>query len=490
MNRSAGGRRMRSTVDRDGSHAAGDPVATKAEARAAAGLWRAGATVLDTGIPGAGAVTEAVLYRAAHDARAAKLHRGAAAAIRVAEHLRSATTAAPTFRLDDLVRDLRELLSVAHRLRQPGATVGTQLRGTARREYRAMGGAQLYGLCVEPIATASGYGGAATLLGDEAGQVWQVSTVVPGGGGAGQVDVAELARFSATTPVSIGDVRLTHADLAREGMLAAQLAVSADGRISGGRGTQAVRAEGGSWFAPPLDTFWQVPWSEQIERYLRARELSPIDRPAVKGLVFVDATLAGAAAGGVVLATAHTNLLAVAAHESPQLAYVDNLRRLAEVSGAAVRLIARPVGRRRVAPIALAASWLPENYRGHVDLGLEWLRGSDLPGDAAPTRVSWELPDDTAPLHPLRRRVERIVEGGRAAATGDAGETERMGQFLPYAAALARRLEATSRPCRDAYGRLATESEAEDFTRAWLAAATYVATALRAAERDDWRGGS
>ncbi len=490
MIRPPGARRARSIVDSNGSRAGGDPVTSKAEARAATGLWQAGATVLDTGIPGAGAVTEAVLYRAAHDARAAKLHRGAAAAIRVVEHLRAATTDSPAFRLDDLVRELRELLSVAHRLRQTGATVGAQLRGTARRDYRAMGGARLYGLCVEPIATASGYGGAATLLGDEAGQVWQVSTVVPGGGGAGQVDVAELARFSASMPVSVGDVRLTHADLARAGMLAAQLSVSADGRISTGRGTEAVRAEGGSWFAPPLAGFWQVPWSEQIERYLQARERPPTDRPAVAGLVFVDATLAGAAAGGVVLAARQTCLLAVAAHESPQLAYVDNLRRLGEVSGAAVRVIARPVGRRRVAPIALSASWLPDSYRGHVDLGLQWLRAVDLPSDAAATRGSWELPDDTAPLHPLRRRVERIVEGGRAAATGDAGETERMGQFLPYAAALARRLEATSRLRRDAYGRVATESEAEDFARAWLAAATYVATALRAAEHDDWLGRS
>jgi len=469
------------------SSASAGSVVTRAEARAAAGLWRAGASVLDTGIPGAGAVTGAALLRAAHEARAAKLHRGAAAAIRVAEHLRSATTSQPTFRLDDLVRDQRELLAVAHRLRVAGATVRADSRGTARREYRVATGGRLLGLCVEPIATVSGYGGAVTLLADEEGAVWQVSTVVPGGADARLADVAELARFSASTPVSVGEVRLTHADLARAGMLATQLSVSADGRIGTGRGTQAVRAEGGSWFTPPLDALWQVPWAEQIERYLNARDLPAIDRPAVTGLVFLDATLAGAAAGGVVLAGAEQTVLAVAAHESPQLAYVDNLRLLAGANGAAVRVIARPVGRRRVAPIALSASWLPAGHGGHIDLGLGWLRRADLPPSGPQTVGSWELPDDTPPLHPLWRRVERVVEGGRAAGTGDPAEIERMHVLLPYAAELARRLEGSRRPRRDAFGRVAAS---DDFARAWLAAATYVATALRAAERDDWLGRS
>jgi hypothetical protein len=135
----------------------------------------------------------------------------------------------------------------------------------------------------------------------------------------------------------------------------------------------------------------------------------------------------------------------------------------------------------------MAAPWLPPGHGGHVDLGLGWLRRADLPETGPPAAGSWELPDDTPPLHPLRRRVERVVEGGRAAGTGDTTEIERMRAVLPQAAHLAQRLESTRRAQRDPFGRVA---ESDEFARAWLAAATYVSAALRAAERDDWLGRS
>src|SRR6266540_3553228 len=66
------------------------PPVTPVEAAAATALWDAAVAVLLTGIPGAGAVPQAVLLRAAHEARGARLPRGASAAIRVVEHLRAA----------------------------------------------------------------------------------------------------------------------------------------------------------------------------------------------------------------------------------------------------------------------------------------------------------------------------------------------------------------------------------------------------------------
>ncbi len=467
-----------------------------AETRAADALWRAAASVLETGIPGAGAVTQASLLRAAHDARAVKLHRGAAAAIGVVEHLRAAATEDPSFRLADLVGDLRDLLSVAHRLRQRDARIGSELRGTARREYRVAPGARLYGLCVEPVATASGYAGAVTLLADATGTVWQVSTVVPGG--------PEVARFAARRPVSVGEVRLNHTDLGREGLLANQVSASADGRIGSGKGTSAVAANGVTWVQPPLDMFWQAPWEEQVDRYLAARELPPAQRPTVAGLLFVDATVLGAAGAGVALLAGGRELTAVAAHDSPELTYVDNLRLLARVPGAAVRVVARPVGRRRLAPIAFAAPWLPPSAGGHVDLGLDRLRRTDLPGVGETAAAPARSEDQPPPVHPLRRQLERAVEGGRAAVPGDPREVERLRAALPYAAELASRLEAASRPRRDAFGRVmgasrlapddhdrpthapSADDPAHDLARAWLAAATYLHGALRSAERDGW----
>jgi len=455
---------------------------TPAQARAASGLWRAGASVLETGIPGAGDVTRAALLRAEHAARAAGLHRGAAAAVRVVEHLRAAASEDPAFRLADLVAALRELLGLAYRLSQPGAVAGPDLRGVARREYRRSDGARLFGLCVEPIATASGYAGAVTLLADDQGSVWQVSTVVPG--------TPEIARVAARRPVSVGEVRLKHTELGRAGLLAATLLASADGRISSGRDTVAVHAEGVTWWQPPLSALWERPWAEQIERYLAGLEEPPAQRPAVAGLLFLDAVVMGTSGGGVGLAVGERRMVAVAAHESPELSYVDNLRLLAQAVGAPVRLVARPAGRGRLAPIAFAAGWLPEPYGGHVDLGLDRLRRSAMPArrDAVVPGAGSGTPPP--PLHPLRRRLERAVEGGRPAVPGDPAELDQLAATLPRAAELARRLEAASRPRRDAFGRI-LQSTVDDggFAEAWLAGATYVHAALRSAERDDWLGG-
>lgn len=99
--------------------------------------------------------------------------------------------------------------------------------------------------------------------------------------------------------------------------------------------------------------------------------------------------------------------------------------------------------------------------------------------------LRWELPDDTLPVHPLRRRVERAVEGGRTAVPGGAREVERLRAVLPRAAELSLRLENASRPGRDAFGRVVADASG-DFAAAWLACATYVAAALRSAEHDDW----
>ena len=470
---------------------AGDGVVSAAEAGAAGTLWRAAGAVLRSGIPAAGAVTRAALLHGAHEARAVGLHRAAASAIRVAEHLRAANEEDPSFRLGELVAALRDLLTVAHALREPGRIVHRGLRGTARREYREVAGARLYGLCVEPIVTASGYGGVSTLLVSEAGEVWQVSDVMPG---AAQSDdrlasVADIARLKARTPVTIGEVRLSHRDLARAGLLATRLRASADGRISSGRGVEAVRADGAGWFDPPLAGLWRQPWAEQIDRYHDCLDRPASERPAGAGLLYLDATIEGTAPGGVVVDGPGGPLLAVAAHDSPRLTYVDNLRLLGAFAiGARVRLLARPAGRRRVAPIGLAATWLPPSYRGHVELGLEPLHRAHLPspeGGEPATRVGWRLADESLPLHPLRRRVERAVEGGRSAIAGDAAELSRLATTLPHAAELARRLEAASRTARDWLGRVTATGD-EELTRAWLAAATYVHAALRSAERDDW----
>jgi hypothetical protein len=443
-----------------------DPV-TPGEVAAAQALWDAGAAVLATGIPGAGAVPQAVLLRAAHQARAARLPRGAGAAIRVVEHLRAAYREDPGFRLADLVADLRDLLLVAHGLRS-----GRPLRGVARREYHLVGARRLYGLCAEPVATASGYAGVAVHLVDEAGQFWQVADVLPGG--------IERAAHAPDTPVAVGEARLSHRELGRAGLLATELRASADGRISTGRAVRAVAARGVGWDEPPLAALWQVPVPDQVTRYHAALDLPATERPAGYDLVFLTGRIAGATRVGVLLATGTAAVVAVSPHDSPVLPYVDNLRLLATAVGAEVKLVGRFAGGGRVA--ALAVAW---DDTGHADLGIDRLRRAEVPAPGVPPEV-WEPADEPPPLHLLGRRVERGVEGGRATVPGDSRDADRLrASALPAAADLVDRLDEACRVTRDAFGR-AVAAESEPFARAWLAAAVYLTATARSLEIERW----
>ena len=94
------------------------------EVAAAGGLWAAGSAVLTRGVAGAGAVQQAVLLRAAHEARSLGLHRASTAAIRVVQAARAAHADDPAFRLADLVAALHELLEVSHRIRHGAGVTG------------------------------------------------------------------------------------------------------------------------------------------------------------------------------------------------------------------------------------------------------------------------------------------------------------------------------------------------------------------------------
>jgi len=451
---------------------------TPAEAAAADALWDAAAAVLLGGVPVAGAVHQAALLRAAHQARALRLPRAASAAVRVVEHLRAARREDPVFRLGELVADLRELLYVSHGLR-----CGLPLRGVARRAYLLAGNARLYGVCCEPVVAASGYAGAVTYLADASGRLWRVADVTPGG--------VDLAGHTPDSPVSVGEARLTYRQLGRAGLVTTDLQVSADGRISSGRAVRAVAADGVTWRQPPLDQLWQTPLREQMDRYHAALDQPVTERPAGYDLLFVDGHVVGSVRDGVLIGTGTdvpTVVTAVAGHDSPRLPYVDNLRLLADAVGAPVRLIGRPVGARRVAAVAVAGDWLPERYRGHVDLGIDRLERGDLPVtvNRPPVRFDQPVVVDAPPVHLLTRRVQRAVEGGRTAVPGDPVDGERLRNLaMPTAAALLESVETACRPTRDAFGRLIPTGR-DELALAWLAAAVFLEAANRSAGREAW----
>ncbi|MEV0429806.1 hypothetical protein [Micromonospora sp. NPDC050495] len=438
------------------------------------------AGLLAHGLPGAGAVLQADLLRAVHQARAAGLPRLAAAGTRIVAQARAARRSAPDFRLAELTDDVREALLVCHLLRA-GPTDPAAVRGVARRGYQPIGELRLYGLCVEPLSTRTGHVGAVTYLVDAHGTVWSVAQTRPGD--------RDRAGHPANAPVDLGEARLSLRELSRSGILAAEAYASADRRLGHGRAVRAVRAEGRGWWAEPAAGLWREPPAEQAARWLAAGGAPVHERPAGHDLAFLDGVL-GADRRGLLLhgPSGSGPVLVLAPQDDPMLPYVANARALAaHAAGHPVRLIGRFAGPRRVHGLALAADWLPQRYGGHVDLGVDRLQRADLPG-AGPVAPA---PPEPArpPLHLLTHQLRRVVAAGRVALLPDQDRDLRAlrdAQLPTAAAALAALRRAGQGRERDVFGRLVGADPAALAT-AWLTAACYAASASAAATAAAWR---
>lgn len=458
-----------------------EDTATPGQQAAAGALWAAGAAVLDAGIEGAGAVLQAELLRAAHAAKLGGLPRPAAAAVSVVNGLRAARSADPAHRLGDLTTAIRELLSTAHRLPEAGGSELAALRGTARQAYVPDGSLRLYGLFTEPLITAGGYAGATTWTAAADGRLYTVSDIAPGGPGR--------AAAAAGRTVRLGDTALTHRELSHAGLALSGATVSPTGRLGAGAAVKAVRAAGAAWTEEPIGSLWAVPVAEQVARALRSRAPGARTSPAGADLLFLDVTILGAAretGGDCLLADCDGLALRLAAaHDHPALAHRDNLRMLAELPGARLRIVGRlvPAPQPRLHLLAVAHPAEPDR---RVDMGLDRLQRADLPTrlpeapSAGPGLNEGEVLDQ-APLHLLHRRLEQAVAAGRrflavpGSAASDAQRLRR--SALPTAADLLAALrQAATRRARDPFGRL-LPADTTHFARAWLGAALYAEAA-------------
>ncbi|MFD5680917.1 hypothetical protein [Streptomyces bacillaris] len=451
--------------------------ASPAQREAAAGLWSAGAAVLEAGVDGAGAVAQAALLRAAHTARLRQLPRAASAALSVVTLLRAARAGDPSYRTADLVTALAELLGTAHRV---GTATGGELaavRGRARRPYSPDGSLRLYGLFTEPVVTESGHGGARTWVATPDGRLCTVGDVAPGGVGR--------ALGVADRTVRLGDTALTHRELGRAGLAVAGATVSPDGRLGAGKGVKAVTARGAAWTEPPLAALWETPSAEQATRALRS--VSRYAEPDGGGsdLLFLDVELLGAvreSGGACLLARCDGGPLVrlTVADDDPALAHRDNLMLLATAPGTRLRIIGRLVPAQHPRLTLLACSH--PTGEGTVDLGFDRLRRADLPDPGAPVCAAPPQPGGPgaeSPLHLLERRVEQTVPAGRAAlgllgdVTAEARRLRHGG--LPTAAGLLTALCASAAQReRDLFGRL-LPADTDGFATHWLAAARYSA---------------
>ncbi|MFD3325451.1 hypothetical protein [Streptomyces sp. NPDC058701] len=468
---------------------------TGARTAAARALWEAAAEALAAGATAGGAVVQAELLRAAHTARLAALPRAEAAALRVVRGLRAARERQASQRLGDLTEAFRELLYTTALL--ASGSTDPALTGTSRRAYAPGGSLRVYGLCREPVLSATGYGGVVTHLLAPDGARYSVADVRPGG--------LARARGAGSASVALGGAALDHAGLARGGLRIAGATVSPEGRLGAGRAVKATPLPGTPWSEGPAAALFARPAAEAVADGLADPDGA---EPALLGC---DVAVVGAAGEHLLVREARPDgplLRLRAAHPHPELPHADNLRRLAGRPGLRIRVLGRPDLDRAATLRPLAVGpvpgadhtlRLPEEWLGRADLGYDRLQGHHLPQaghapDAAPAPAP-AGPDPLAdsPLWRVRRLLEAGVAGGRRAVAESArGEDHRSGYgplrragftaAADCAAALA--AEADRRP-RDVFGRLGDPS-AEGYARAWLAAAAHLSAAERSLVAASW----
>ena len=476
---------------------------SSAEQAAAERLHHCASAVLAAGVGGAGAVLQAELLRAAHQARLSGLHRPAATAVTVVTRLRAARSGEPDHRLADLSAALRDLLGLTAALgtAAPADHALGELRGTARQTYEDVGGLRLYGLFAEPVLTAT-HAGVLTWAVDATGRLSTVAEITPH---TDPATAASQALAAANRAVRLGDTMLSHRELTRAGLSVQGATRSAGGRLGAGAKVHAVRAAGAAWTAEPAARLWAEPVAEQVARALAWATLPYDSRPAGGDLLFLDVTLFGAATQGESAAPqvqADCDGLPLAllpAHDHPDLAHRANLALLAGHPGLRLRVIGRlersararlrllAVGTATGGPTATLA--LAADRADRVSLGLERLQRADLPAvplvagpapAAVPAAPAFPgTPAVEAPVHLLTRRVEQAVTGGRRAlalTTPDAAAQDRRrlaAAGLATAALLLAGLRAAATDQqRDVFGRVLADDH-RTFTGSWLAAACY-----------------
>jgi hypothetical protein len=386
--------------------AAAEPIDRDAVPAAIAALRVCG-DVLATGAEASGAFVQAELLRTIHGCRSAGLHRLAAAQTRVLRSIRELRADRPEFSLAVLAADLRDALAIAYQLAH--GTPTPALVGRARRDYEPVGNLRLRGLFTEAIVARSGHAGAVTYLVDDSGAIYSRADVAPG-------DVGRAAgAYNASA--AIGDAVLPHRELCRSGLFVGDATASADGRLGAGQRVRAVRAtEPSRWDHASLAPRWSRSLAEQLAVVAQHDAVHDELRPAGWDLVFVEGTVIGGSI--TVLAIGDTGVELTTSHDHRALSARDNVAVLAKSTGVRVRAIGRVrLGApRRLDVLALgpapgeARLVLPEAWHGRANIHYDQL---SLPAAAAPgaTLMARAAPPPDL-LEPLRRRIERVVQGG------------------------------------------------------------------------------
>jgi hypothetical protein len=484
---------------------------TEAHKRAAAELWRATSELLHHGGVNASLSLQADLLRAVHACRLAGLYSAANAGMRAANSLRSLRRQDASFSMEIFMQDVHEAMRICWAIRKaaeaPTPMLAPRWRGTARRVYEAGGGARLFGLFAEDVVTKSGYGGVVTTVSDRHGNLFTIPDIKPGG--LGRVQGAyKLA-------VRMGDTNISPIELCRAGLFVHDMTASPDGRLGAGQGVKAVRADACTWRHDHLAGLWKRPLGEQLDRVWQATELPAAERPAGTDLLFLRVVVMGATSDALLIAPLDaddkplTPIRAVPPSSAPGLAHVENLRVLGRAPGLALWVIARVsfTNPRTVFLLTIAPApevpgdeapelKLPDGWMLRCNMGLDKLERTMILRHTAAASFAQDIPDAALPdvLEPLRRRLQRLIYGGRMTSRGAVlddmrREAQRLRQvMMPQAAAAIDQLASAAVEAERTLTGERLYKDHEALASAWMAGATYMAAARRGIERIGWEG--
>jgi len=391
----------------------GQRAAGRLALRVAEDLLRAGAA-------GAGAVLQSELLRLVHEARVEGAYRLSGAALRAVRGVRALRAEEPAFSTADLVADLEDLLFAAHHLEGSGAVPGTVV-GVARRAYEPRGHLRLTGLLCEPVIARGGYAGVTSWVVDEKGNLFTISDILPAG--------PSRARGAYDVAIALGDTSIPHRALCREGLFVQDATASEDLRLGAGKAVKAVRASGAtSWADAGPATRFAEPFAAQLARAFAALAVPEEQRARTATALFFEGTVIGHDGRALFVEVAGVGpLRLVSPDDHEELRYHENLRQLSRAAGKVVKVIGRlvPDARATVAALAVSAGPeilpVPDALSQRVNLGLDVLQAADVGGGRVTELTTAFESRALDPLHPLRRRLERLAIHGVRSLPTEAG---------------------------------------------------------------------